>query len=50
MYYSKPEDRDEVIVYPEVALPFEPEDAEAREGVTLNTHEPKVESKDNEKE
>ena len=50
MYYSKPEAKDEVIVYPQVALPFKLEGAEAREGVTSNASEPKVESKDDEKE
>ena len=50
MYYSKPEARDEVVVYPQVALPFEPKDAEAREGLMLNASEPKVKSKDDEKE
>ena len=44
MYYGKPEARDEVVVYLQVALPFEPEDAEAREGVTLNASEPKAKS------
>ena len=50
MYYGKPEARDEVIVYLQVALPFEPKNAEAREGVILNASEPKVKSKDDEKE
>ena len=50
MYYGKPEARYKVIVYPHVALPFEPEDVEAREGAMLNASEPKVESKDNEEE
>ena len=50
MYYSKPEARDEVIVYLHIALSFEPEGAVAREGVTLNASEPKVKSKDNKKE
>ena len=36
MYYCKPEARNEVVIYLQVALPFEPEDAKAREGVTLN--------------
>ena len=49
MNYYKPEARNEVIVYLKVALPFEPEDAKAREGVTLNASEPKAESKDAEK-
>ena len=40
MYYSKPEARDYIIVYSQVALPFEPEDVEAREGVMLNASEP----------
>ena len=39
MYYSKPEAGDKVILYMQV---FELEDAEAREGVTLNAPEPKV--------
>ena len=46
MYYCKPGARDKVMVYPQVALPFEPEDAKAREGVMLNASEPKVKSKD----
>ena len=50
MYYGQPEAKDKVIVYPQVALPFEPQDAGAREGVMLNASEPKVESKNNEKE
>ena len=50
MHYGKPEARDEVAVYLQVALPFKPEDAEAREGVTLNAFEPKVKSKNDEKE
>ena len=45
IYYGKPEARDEVKVYLQEALPFEPEDAEAREGMTLNTSEPKAKSK-----
>ena len=50
MYYGKPEARDKVVVYLQAALPFEPSDAEAMEGVTLNAFEPKGESKDNKKE
>ena len=50
MYYSKPEVRDEVVVYRQVALPFEPEDAEAREGVMLNASQSKAESKNDKKE
>ena len=50
MYYDKTEARNEITVYPKVALPFEPEDAETREGVTLNASEPKARSKDDEKE
>ena len=50
MYYGKPEARDEDIVYPQVALPFKPEDAEARKGVTMNASEPKVKSKGEKKE
>ena len=50
MQYSKPEATDEIIVYPQLALLFEPNDAEAREGVTLNASEPIVESKDNKEE
>ena len=42
MYYGKPEARDEVVVYPQVALYFEPEDVEAWEGVTSNTSGPKT--------
>ena len=45
MYYDKPEAKDEVIVYPQVALPFKPEDAEAREGVALNASESKADKK-----
>ena len=45
--YGKPEARDKFVVYPQVALPLKPEGAEAREGVMLNSSEPKVESKDN---
>ena len=50
VHYGKPEDRDKVVVYPQVVLLFEPEDAEARESVTLNASEPKVKSKDDEQE
>ena len=50
MYYGKPEASDEVVMYPQVALPFKLEDAEAEESVKLNASEPKIESKDNEKE
>ena len=50
IYYSKPEVRDEVLVYPQVALPLKLEDAEAREGLTLNASEPKIKFQDNEKE
>ena len=50
MYNGKPEARDEVVVYLQVALPFKPEDVVARKGVTLNASEPKLESKDNKKE
>ena len=50
IYYGKPKDREEVVVYLHIALPFEPEDAEAREGVTLNSSEPKVICKVDEKE
>ena len=50
MYYSKPEAREKVIEYPHVALPIEPEDAKAREGLTLNASEPKVEYKDDQNE
>ena len=50
MYYGKPEARDEVIVYPQAALPFKPAGAEAREDVMLNASELKVNSKDNKKE
>ena len=49
MYYGKPEAKDKVTVYLLVALPLEPEDAEAREGMMLNVSWPKVESKDNNK-
>ena len=47
MYYDKPEARNEVVVYLQVALPFE--DVEEREGVTLNASKPKAEYKDDEK-
>ena len=50
MYYGKPEAQDEVVVYPQVALPFEHEDAEARDGVMLNASEPNDESIDDQKE
>ena len=50
MYFGKPEAKDKVAVYLQLALPFEPEDAEEREGVTLNAAEPKNESKDDKKE
>ena len=50
MYYGKPESIDEVIIYQQVASPFEPEDAEAKEGVALNISEPKAESKHDKKE
>ena len=46
MYFGKPDARDEVVVYPQVALPFEPEDAKTREGVMLNASESKVKSKE----
>ena len=42
MYYSKPEARDKVLVYPQVA--------EASEGVMLNASEPKAKCKDDKKE
>ena len=48
MYYGKPKARDEVVEYPHVTLPFELEDAEARQGVRLNASEPKIESNDDE--
>ena len=50
MYYCKPEAKDEFVVYLQLALPFEPDDAEAREGLTLNASEPKTESKGDKKE
>ena len=50
MYYSKPDTGDKVLVYRQVALPFEPEDEEPRERLTLNASEPKVECKDEKKE
>ena len=43
-YYGKPEARNEVVVYPQVSLSFKPEDAEARNVVTLNASESKVKS------
>ena len=49
MYYGKPEARNEVIVYLQIALPFEPEHAETREGVKLKASEPKAKSKDDKK-
>ena len=42
--------RDELIIYPQVALPLKPGDTNAMEGVMLNASEPKVESKYDEKE
>ena len=50
MCHSKPEARNEVIVYPQVALPFEPKDWEARKEVTLNASEPKTKSEHDKKE
>ena len=50
MYYGKSEARDKVVVYPQVALTFELEDAEARGDVMMNASEPKIESKNDEKE
>ena len=50
MSYGRPGARDKIVVYLQVALPFELEDAEAREGVMLNASEPKVKSKNEEKE
>ena len=50
MYYSKPEAKDEVIVYQQLALPFEPDDAEGREDMTLNVSKSKAKSKDNKKD
>ena len=50
MHYGKSEARGEVIVYPQVALPFKPEDAEARDCVMLNASELKVKSKDDMRE
>ena len=47
---GKLEARDQVKAYPQVALLFKPEDAEAREGVMLNASELKVESKDDKRE
>ena len=44
IFYGKPEAREKVIVDCKY-LPFELKDAEAKEGVTLNAAEPKVESK-----
>ena len=38
-----------VVEYLQMALPFKLEDAEAREGLTLNAFEPKIKSKDDEK-
>ena len=50
MYYGKPEASNKVEVYPQVTFPFEHEDVEAREGVTLNTSEPMIKSKAEENE
>ena len=36
LYYGQTEARDEVVVYLQVSLPFEPKDAKAREGMMLN--------------
>ena len=49
VYYGKPEAREEVVLYLQIELPFQPEDAEARKGVTLKASEPKIKSKDDEK-
>ena len=46
MCYGNSEARDEIAVYPQVALPLKLEDAEAREGVMLNASESKIESED----
>ena len=40
------EDRDKVLVYPQVALSFKLKDAEEWEDVMLNASEPKIESKE----
>ena len=48
MYYDKPETSDKAIVYLQVALPLEVE--EAREGEMLNASLPKIESKDEKNE
>ena len=50
MYYSKPEARNEVMVYIQIALSFELEDTAMREDVKLNASEPQFKSKDDEKE
>ena len=50
MYHCKPEARDEVVVYLQVAYPFKFEDAEKKEGVMSNASESKIESKDDKKE
>ena len=42
-YYSKPEARDKVVVYLQVALTFELEYAEAMEAASLNVSKPKIE-------
>ena len=48
MYYYKPEASDELVVYPQVTLPLELEDAEAREGVIMNASESNIKSKEGE--
>ena len=46
MYYGKPETSNEVVMYPQMAIPFKLEGT--REGATLNASESKMESKDKE--
>ena len=50
MFYGKPEASDEVVVYLQVAIPIHLkfEDAEARQGMTMNASESKT--KDNNEE
>ena len=48
MYNGETEASDEVVVYPQVAIPLELEDAESREGVMTNASESKIGSKDEE--
>ena len=42
--------KEEVVVYPQVTLPFKPEDAKAREAMMSNASELKIKSRDEKKE